>query len=68
MTDSVLVSYNPDLFNLYFYHKNMSDKKGLRQCAKLQDLGEAVILVVVTGQYKVVSYFVGFSQNEDLIS
>ena len=31
----------------HFWIKNMNDKKGLCQCAKLHDFGEVVILVVV---------------------
>ena len=43
------------------------DKKGLRQCAKLQDLGEGLIVIFTVGN-KVKSYFVGFAQNPTLLT
>ena len=39
------------------------DKKGLRQCVKLQ-ICVGVIVVIVMGKNKVPSYFVGFAQKQ----
>ena len=42
------------------------DKKGLRQCAKQQDLGKGLLgFGLLRGGNKVKSYFVGFAQRLD---
>ena len=43
--------------------KNRKNKKGLRQWAKLQDVGEGLWLWLFQGENKDQSYFVGFAQN-----
>ena len=39
------------------------NKKGLRQCAKLHDCVLGIVVIVLGGENKVKSYFVGFAQK-----
>ena len=44
------ISFSLSYMYMSFVANTNNNKKGLRQCAKLQDLGEAVIVIVVMGQ------------------
>ena len=44
------------------------NKKGLRQCVKLQDLlWWLLLLLLLKGENKVKSIFIGFAQNNDMM-